>query len=407
MRKNLYNLRVALDSRLVNPGDYFVPVVGETHDGHKFIEGALENGAAGIVEEEELYELAREKLSRVVPKIIGVTGSSGKTTTTSFLYQLLEPHYNTALGHLNTKLGLAVDTINAMPQDTEFFVAEMGMDHAGELEDTTSLFPPDVAVITTVNETHMEKLGSLEAIARAKFGIAANLREGGKLVLNAECNPIQTFVEQNEVTAEILWFTSEEIPGFTLPGEHNKANLSAALTALEALGLPRAEFTETISKLALPKGRFTKLAGVNGSTLFDDTYNASPASTVAALENLVAASGARKVAILGDMLELGDYEERGHREVGEKITDLGVDVLITVGELGKIIFDSAEVPEKFHLEKSTDFADLLDTNFKVQKGDVILIKGSQGARMEKITEMLLVNLADAGDLLVRQDARWS
>ncbi|MBD3366440.1 UDP-N-acetylmuramoyl-tripeptide--D-alanyl-D-alanine ligase [candidate division WWE3 bacterium] len=413
-------LSVCLDSRQIKKGDYFIPVVGENHDGHRFIEAALKNGAAGVIEENELYDLARFKISLIKPKIIGVTGSSGKTTTTQFIYQLLATKHSTTLGHLNTKLGLAVDTINEMNLDCKYFIAEMGMDRAGELEETTELFSPNVAVITTINETHMEKLGSLEKIAKAKFGIAKNLKKEGTLILNADNEAIQNYVKRHRPKVDLLWFSlkdSDDInpkklnkdifKNFKIPGEHNKSNLLASLSVLKALNEPIDNYIEQITQLQLPKGRLTKLEGINNSVILDDTYNANPESTKAALKVLDEIKGKRKIAVLGNMLELGDYEKEGHEKVGEAVTQAKVDFLVTVGDLGEIISKTAQVNRKIHLDKSTDFKEALDKGeVKIKEGDVFLVKGSQGARMEKITEVLLANPGRDRAKLVRQDVRW-
>ena len=160
------NIKVCLDSRLIKPGDYFVPVVGENFDGHKFIDQVLEKGASGIIEEKELYEISTNKLNRINPIVIAVTGSVGKSTTVNFLNILLSEKFSVCVGTLNTKLGLATNIVNDMNDDCEIFLAECGMDRPGELFDTGEFIKPDVVMITNISESHIEKLGSLITVIR-------------------------------------------------------------------------------------------------------------------------------------------------------------------------------------------------------------------------------------------------
>jgi UDP-N-acetylmuramyl pentapeptide synthase len=165
----------------------------------------------------------------------------------------------------------------------------------------------------------------------------------------------------------------------------------------------------SFSKLTLPKGRLNQLKGRNNSLLLDDTYNANPQSTIFALQELVGMTkgSGRRIAIIGDMLELGDFEKDGHKAVANKINELEIDMVVTVGKLGKIIFDNINIEQKFHLDQANEMKELLNEDvFSLQKNDVVLLKGSQGVRMERITKLLMKNPEKAPDLLVRQDARW-
>ncbi len=409
MGKDL-NIKVCLDARLVKPGDYFAPIVGEKFDGHTFIDQALQNGAIGVIEEEELYALAAHKLKTINPKIIGVTGSSGKTTTTNFLTQILSKTFIICKGDLNTKLGLSVNVINSMQQDCEVFVAEMGMDAAGELTKTTSLFPPDISIITTINETHAEKLGSVENILSAKTEIVKGMKTGGIALLNYDNNYLRNYGQTSNRT--IKWFglsheaefnpKNYDLTQIKVLGEHNISNLMACFGAASLLGMKKQAIEKASQDLTLPKGRLSVLEGINNTVLIDDSYNASPASTKAALKVLAEYPGKRKIAILGDMLELGQFEKQGHEEIAKALDELKIDQLIAVGTLGKIIYDNAAIT-KAHVNNSEVFD---PARFEFAESDVILIKGSQGARMEKITKKLLANPEQAEELLVRQDARW-
>jgi len=404
-------IKVCTDSRLIKPGEYFVAIKGENFDGHKFIDEVMEKGAKGVLEESELYAPASAKIRRIKPKIIGVTGSSGKTTVTNFLQQVLLTKYNTCLGYLNTKLGLAVNAINDMSEGCEFFVAEMGMDKAGELTETTEMFPPDIAVITTINHVHLEKLGSVEAIANAKAEILYGLKKNGVAVLNKQNAWVrkigQKFANDG---GKVAWYPSSKyvadikVPNHLL-GEHNIKNALCVGTICRLLGLTSQEITNGLNNLKLPKGRLNVIRGKNGSVLIDDTYNANPESTEYALQVLNDYPGKRKIAILGDMLELGEYSVRDHRNIGRCIKKLKVDLLITVGNKAVDIKESSELKNSFWFD-SSDKAQEIKTIIGQKPGDVILIKGSQGVRMERITKELMMNPENAPSLLVRQDVRW-
>lgn len=406
------NIKVCTDNRLIKPGEYFVAIKGENFDGRNFIDSAMRNGAKGVLEENDLYRLAKEKVERIKPKIIGITGSSGKTTVTNFLDQILSTKHTVCLGALNTKLGLSVNVVNDMDENCQFFVAEMGMDKAGELTETTRLFPPDIAVITTINHVHLEKLGSMEAIAEAKAEILYGLKKTGVAILNSENAWAKKIGNEFvETGGKMLWYSSRNknaaisIPQHLL-GIHNTRNAVCASVVCLQLGIEICVINKGLQKLKLPKGRLNIIKSLDGSTLIDDTYNANPESTRYALEVLKDYKGKRKIAILGNMLELGKYSVRDHTNIGKTIDKLNIDVLIAVGEKALDIKNSTKNCSSYWLATSSDTGKIIDI-IKPKEGDVILVKGSQGARMEKIVKSLMQNPEKAGDLLVRQDARWA
>ena len=404
-------IKVCTDSRLIEAGEYFVAIKGENFDGHKFVDEVMKKGAKGVLEEVELYELASKKIRKIKPKIIGVTGSSGKTTVTKFLQQVLSTKYNTCLGYLNTKLGLAVNVTNDMDENCEIFVAEMGMDKAGELTETTKMFPPDIAVITTINHVHLEKLGSVEAIADAKAEILYGLKKRGVAVLNKQNAWVHKIGQKftNEGGKAVWYPTNKYLADIKVPnhllGEHNIKNALCVVTVCKLLGLTSQEITTGLKNLKLPKGRLNVIQGKNGSVLIDDTYNANPESTKYALKVLNDYPGNRKIAILGDMLELGKYSVRDHRNIGRYVNKLNIHLLITVGNKAVDIKKTSELKNSYWFD-SSDKAQEIKTVIGQKLGDVILIKGSQGVRMERITKELMMNPENAPSLLVRQDARW-
>ena len=404
-------ITVCTDSRLIKPGEYFVAIKGENFDGHRFTDSAMQNGAKGILEENELYKLSKEKIARIKPKIVGVTGSSGKTTVTNFLHQILSTKYNTCLGSLNTKLGLSVNVVNDIEENCQFFVAEMGMDKADELTETTKLFPPDIAVITTINHVHLEKLGSLEAIAQAKAEILYGLKKNGVAVLNGENAWVKRIGKEFVGTGgKVIWYSSSnKNAAITMPqqllGIHNTRNAVCASVVCLQLGVEVDVVNQGLQNIKLTKGRLNIVKGLNNSIIIDDTYNANPESTKYALEVLKDYPGQGKIAILGDTLELGKYSVRDHKNIGKMIDKLNIDVLIAVGKRALDIKHSSKQPKSYWLETSNETAKIIDI-IKPNQGDVILVKGSQGARMEKIVKTLMQNPEKASDLLVRQDARW-
>lgn len=413
--------KVSLDSRLVQPGDYFVPVRGENVDGHKFIGDAMESGAVGIVEEDDLYELASRRLERISPTVIAITGSVGKTTMRGFVAAMLSVKYKVCSGILNTKLGLASNIINDMEKGTEFFVAETGMDRAGELTETGKFIKPGAAMLTNISETHMEGLGSLGAIKAAKAEILQTLPKDGVAFLNWDNGHIREVsiqtpgeivrygTDQGDYTEEML---PKDLP---VIGEHNRLNAVGTYAVGSYFGLSGAELLEGLDQLRPSKGRLNRLEGVNGSVIFDDTYNSSPISATYALRSVADYHfrnnlEGRNLVVLGGMLELGDFEDDAHRIVGEEVANNGFDVVVLVGELAKKIAQSQKLRQSRieirYVEDSVGAGEFVRNILNPKKGDVILVKASQGIRLEKTVERLLKDPSKATRLLVRQDARW-
>lgn len=406
---------VSLDSRLIKPGEYFIAIKGENHDGHKYIEDVMSKGAAGVLEDTDLYTLAKFKIDSIKPKIIGITGSTGKSSVTSFVTQILETKYTVCKGSLNTKLGLSVDVINYMDMHCEVFIAEMGMNGLGQIKAMVDMFKPNIAVITTINQTHAEKLGSIENIVKAKAEILSNMGNDDVAVLNKD--NVYTRKIGKTLKCKTIWFgekdnadynpRSFELCNCNLLGKHNRMNLLAAVAVSIEMGMSEAEIKNALPNVKAPKGRLNLVEGMSGSRLIDDTYNASPVSTKFAIDVLAEQKGATRIAIIGDMLELGRFTKRYHKDIGKYLKDKDINTLITAGDLSEFINTEGEkyVENTYHIQKSTDFKEIIP-KLVIDENTVILIKGSQGMRMEKITEMLMKNPKDAENLLVRQDVRW-
>ena len=410
-------MKVCLDSRLIKKGEYFVAVEGEKFDGHDFVEGALKRGAAGVLEEGELYELVKKRLEKVKPEVIAVTGSTAKTSTKEAIATVLfTPHIFPAKkgvglkssGTLNTKLGLAAKIVNNLKNSHQKLVVEVGMDRIGEIRETCKLIKPRIGVVTFINPTHQEKLKSLENIIKAKGELLEALPKDGVAVLNWDDENVRSLSKKCQ--CPVVWYGKAEEaeirPDFItvkipLLGEHQIYNVLAAAAVGKACGLTNKEINKGIEKLKTLKGRLNPLDGVNGSKILDDTYNSSPKSSSSALKVLKNLPAKRRIAVLGDMLELGDFEEQGHRLVGQAVAESGVDLLITVGK------SSYSNTAQYHsFENSKEAANVIVDSIKPRKGDIILVKGSRGMRMERIVEKLLKEPSQASKLLVCQDVRW-
>ncbi|PZR73227.1 MAG: UDP-N-acetylmuramoyl-tripeptide--D-alanyl-D-alanine ligase [Chthoniobacterales bacterium] len=424
--------RISTDSRTLQPGDLFVPLRGENFDGHKFVEQAVERGAIGAMVEVTWkgatpknfalirvpdtltgYQTLAAKYRRSLPlKVIAITGSNGKTSTKDFVAATLSNKFrvNKTEGNFNNHVGLPQTMLSANPDD-EIAVWEIGMNHPGEIAALAKLAAPDAAIITNVGLAHIEFMGSREAIAKEKGALAEALGPEGTLILNADdphsegiasrtqAKIIRAGIENGSVRATEVRqsatgseFTIMEgahrcRAQLPVPGLHMVQNALLAVAAGRAFGLSLEECAAGLASTPLTKARL-QIKEINGIQFIDDSYNANPDSMKAALRTLIELDAdGRRIAVLGEMGELGDESERGHREVGEAAAELGVDELIAVGVTGAAI---ARAAKKAGLENSVavdapeEAAELLAHG--VAAGDLILVKGSRSARMERVLE---------------------
>jgi UDP-N-acetylmuramoyl-tripeptide--D-alanyl-D-alanine ligase len=376
---HLDRLNIMTDSRKAAADSLFVPLVGENFNGHHYLKQAIEHGAeAAIWMEREplpdkipddfpvffvrdtlkaIQNMAKSYLNQVRPKIIAVTGSNGKTTTKDMIYSILTQSYRTfkTQGNLNNHIGVPL-TILSMPENTDVLVLEMGMNHFGELTYLSQLARPDLAIITNIGESHIEYLGSREGIAKAKLEIVNGLKKRGTLILDGDeplLANIQThafqivrcgFGDQNnwqiKDVAESVngsrFTLNKQTESFHVPvlGRHNVKNAVLSLAAARILGADIEKIRYGLEHLSLTKLRFEKVKGLNGSVLINDCYNASPTSMKASLETLKTLPGfEQRVAVLGDMYELGKDEEALHKSVAE-IVKPPLTHLVTIGDRG-------------------------------------------------------------------------
>lgn len=360
------------DSRAIKPGMLFIALKGEKADGRDFIPAALKAGAAGILDGyEELWEAAREYRRTLKAKVVGVTGSAGKTTTKELLKAFLSKVGRTYAteGNFNNHIGLPVTILNT-PRDTEFLVVEMGTNHPGEIAKLCDIAEPDAGLITSIGNAHIEFFGSREGIAKEKRTLLERAKEYG-----FEDAPVCEWMR--EKLAE------------KLPGEHNLMNASKAFKMAEHYGCTKEQALEALDGFELPGQRWKK-SSVGGITVVNDAYNANPASMIAAMDAFcsLGCKGARWV-VLGDMFELGDHAEKFHRETGAHVAELVanglLNGLVAVGEAScKWTADEA-AKGNCEIVRVRDAAEAGEAMKRVLKvGDSVLIKASHGMGLHSV-----------------------
>ena len=394
--------RVTIDSRDVRPGDLFVGLRGERVDGGTFAGAALEAGAWGVLVGPghadgdgrvleagdplaALQALAVAWRQELGADVIGVTGSTGKTSTKDLLAAMVATgrRVTATAQNLNTEIGLPL-TILGAPEGTEVLVLEMAMRGAGQIAELVAIAEPDVGLITNVGPVHLEQLGTLEAIAAEKAGVIAGLRPGGTAVVPAG-EPL--LAPHLRVDVRTVTFGPggdvEDLGDVVLPftSAHMTRNGLAALAAARAVGVEPRGPIEVL--LSARRGQRVELPGP--VVVLDDCYNANPMSMRAALDELAATAGGRRVAVLGDMLELGPGESRFHEEIGEHARDRGVDVLVTVGP--RAAHMAAPFAGETHTAADAAEAAGVVTGL-VAPGDTVLVKASRGVGLEVVTEAL-------------------
>ena len=434
---------VAIDSRAVAAGDLFVALKGERVDGHDFAAAALAQGAAACVVDHRpaglpadapllevadtmaaLVALGRAARMRCRARIVAVTGSVGKTGTKEALALALATHGATyaSTGNLNNQIGVPL-ALARMPRDAAYAVFELGMNHAGEIAALSALVRPDIAVITNVEPVHLEFFGTLEAIADAKAEIFASTAKAGTAVLNIDNPMFERLVEHCGARGlrRILSFgagehayarlidcslhptvsaVTAEIGGERLdyclpvPGRHWVINSLAVLAVARAAGADLAAAAASLSRLKPIKGRGERhrvvLPGGGAFEVIDDAYNASPPAMRAALAvlgNMKPGAGGRRIAVLGDMLELGPQADALHHELAPHLLEAGVDLVFACGKHMRALFEA--LPARLRGAHAANAAALLPRAVgAVRAGDVVLVKGSLGSRMAPLVAAL-------------------
>jgi Alr-MurF fusion protein len=453
------------DSRIIRPGQLFVAVVTERADGHAYALDAVRAGAGGVLSHKpfDLNEwgatcvvvpdtrLAMQEWARLIVRkqgltVIGITGSVGKTTTKEAIAAVLGD--DATLGdaervfrnraNFNGLFGLPIALSEIRPEQ-RVAVLEMAADHFGEIRRLTEIARPQIAVVTTVEPAHLETFGSLDAIAREKSELVAALPADGLAILNAD-DPRVAAMAARAPDRVLTYGTADATAGRRCPeicasgilpardgvsftvdtpsgrrrmlipllGRHQVYAALAALAVGIAQGRELDEIAARLAALERVPGRLNPLPGARGSLILDDSYSSSPAAAEAALETLAALEGRRRVAVLGDMLELGAFEATGHEQVGRKAAAV-VDLLVTRGNRARRIGEAAReagLPEDrvvvTYTAEDAARAALADLG----PGDIALVKGSLATRMEQVVRLLMAEPLAAERSLVRQDAAW-
>jgi UDP-N-acetylmuramoyl-tripeptide--D-alanyl-D-alanine ligase len=407
--------RAVIDSRAVGAGDLFVGLPGEHVDGGRFAPQALAGGAWGVLVAPEHAEaaqcampgaliaaddplLALQRLATAWRRalgcqVVGITGSVGKTSTKDILAAMLAQARHTVANreNLNTEIGLPLTVLEA-PPGTEALVLEMGMRGQGQIAELTAIAEPDVGVITAVAPVHLELMGSIEAIAAAKAELVAGLRPGGTAIVPAGEALLEPHRREDVTTVTFgPGGDVEELPpglelvvsglgGRERISAHMRRNALAALAAARALGV---EPTGAL-QVALSSFRGQRMHLPGDIVVVNDCYNANPMSMRAALDDLAASASGRRVAVLGDMLELGLDEARFHAEVGAHARATGVDLLVTVGPRAAHFADGyGEVVALPDAQAAAETVPGL-----LQPGDTVLLKASRGVGLEVVARAL-------------------
>lgn len=426
----------AIDSRAVQAGQIFFALPGTRTDGHRFVGAAAAQGAGAVVVQEEvsadtaiirvddtlkaLQDLARHVRTSGVPqKLVGITGSMGKTTTKELLAAMLGSRFRTSktVGNFNNLIGYPLCLLN-VPDGTEWMVAEMGMSSAGELRELSLMGRPDAAVFTVVRPVHLEFFASVSDIAEAKSELLAGLAPDGPVIANADDPEVSRIAKRHG--KNVVWYGVEspavdvrltdlapgpegagsrfklraknETVAFELPlhGLYNAENCLAAATCAWSLGMTLDEIAASVREVKPASMRGVVHRGA--FTVVDDSYNSNPAALAKALESaarLPVGHGRRRVAVLGDMRELGPEGPRFHRESGETAARLGFSPVLGVGELSRELTAGARAAgaEAHWVADAAAAAEWAAAN--VQIGDLVLVKASRGVGLDAVVRRLL------------------
>ncbi|WP_352523860.1 UDP-N-acetylmuramoyl-tripeptide--D-alanyl-D-alanine ligase [Heyndrickxia oleronia] len=436
--ENLLVKGVSIDSRTVKKGNLFIPIV-RIKDGHNYVREAIKNGAIASLWDKShsnppediplifvdntllaLQSLASSYRKQLPIKVIGITGSNGKTTTKDMVNSIVSTSYKVhkTKGNFNSQIGLPL-TILEVSKDDEVVVLEMGMSERGQIERLSKIAQPDIAIITMIGLSHIAELGSREEIANAKLEIITGLKDNGLLIYNGD-EPLLQKVEISNSNRFIRFITfgegkennlypcsvnidSEEIrlrinhkdsPTYTiqLMGKHNVYNALASIAVGKQLGIRDDNIIKGLSELTTTEMRMQKIHSSKGFTIINDAWNASPNSVQAAIETFQELMNYnKKYLVLGDMLELGENEVEYHREIANYINPNKIDYLFTYGPLSEIL--SKEAMKYLGNQRVKSFTDKDKIVNKIlslaKSNDIVLVKGSRGMALEEIVNKLL------------------
>ncbi|MGE5473333.1 MAG: UDP-N-acetylmuramoyl-tripeptide--D-alanyl-D-alanine ligase [Ignavibacteriales bacterium] len=427
---------ISTDTRKLMPGDLFIPLAGENFDGHDFIVKALENSICGyltaktpeslsnviIIKVEDtlkaLQDIAGYYRNKFDIPIVGVTGSVGKTSTKEMVFNVLSKKYNALKnqGNFNNHIGVPLTLLN-LSNENRSAVVEMGMSGMGEISILSKITKPHIAVITNIGLAHIGKLGSKQNILKAKTEIFDGMEDNGIAVLNADDSMLLKLrdsiglktiyfglCEQSDIRAYNIKVDEDMNTSFTvkinnkeyffkicIPGLHNVYNALAAIAVGLNFEIPVQDMIEPIAEYRPEKMRMNIVKLKNNIKVLNDVYNANPTSMEEALKVTQQMPGARKIAVLGDMLELGEWTRQAHIDIGKSVVKNSINHLITLGENSRFIAEGAAMLGMSQ-KKIISFNNIEDANRYlaklVREGDVILIKGSRGMKMEGIVDFI-------------------
>ncbi len=417
---------VCIDTRKITPGCLFICIIGERFDAHQFAAEALLKGAAAVMISRELElnggayvlvdDTSRAMLalsgyyrSKFNIPIVGLTGSVGKTTTKEFTALVVGAKYKTlkTQGNLNNEIGVP-QMLFQLDNSVEAAVIEMGMNHFGEISRLTRQVRPTVGMITNIGVSHIENLGSREGILKAKLELLEGLEKGAPLIVNGDNDMLATITaddyrlvrfainsdadfkalnisEENSKTSfTVSYYGKEQNVVIPAIGEHNVYNALAAFAAGYFIGVEPQAAADALSEY-VPAGMRQKCVDANGITSIEDCYNASPDSMRAALKTLASVKTNKKIAVLSDMLELGDYSDDAHYQVGQTAAEYNIDYLLCVGTASeKTVCGAKEngLENAFLFESKEALTEKL---FEIaHKGDAVLFKASRGMHLEDV-----------------------
>ncbi|NLW52060.1 MAG: UDP-N-acetylmuramoyl-tripeptide--D-alanyl-D-alanine ligase [Tissierellia bacterium] len=425
---------VSIDTRTLNSGEMYMPIIGEKLDGHLFIKQAFDKGAAAVFSEKGRASLFEDKpivyvensneaFARLATNyrnslknvdIIGITGSNGKTSTKDLIALVFSKSMKIAktIGNLNNEIGVP-RTLLRLSKETELGVVEMGTDGFGQIDYLSRMVKPNIAILTNVGDAHLHILKSKDLIAREKLDIVNGLSDDGYFIYNYDDEYIKAAVNEREIKQKTITFGQDKDSDyvievvnntnngstFKLNGEefrtskvglHQVYNATCAIIVAKIYGLDKNVVKRQLEINETSEMR-SELISCQGFDILNDSYKSNPQSLLSALDTLDILSGyKRKIAILGDMLELGDNEELLHREIGREIDPSKVDYLLLTGPLSKFIAEEAEKRFPFgHVFYAESKDILLDkAKYLIQKNSLVLVKASRSIRLEEIVEAL-------------------
>lgn len=422
---------VCIDSKSIKEGNLFVPII-RVKDGHDYVKEAIDNGAVAslwkksygtppkgvaIISVDDtlfaLQQLAQFYWKELNVKVIGITGSNGKTTVKDIISTILSTNHRVhkTKGNFNSQIGLPL-TILEMKRDTEFLILEMGMSEKGQIRNLSIIAQPDIAVITMIGQSHLETLGSREEIAKAKLEIIVGLKDEGLCLYNGDeplflknknlssinCKAFgekytndlfPTNVQLDEYGVHFKLNDSKIQYDVPLHGKHNILNTIVGIAVGQYYNVPTEKIQEALRQVHITHMRFQFLTAKTGFTIINDAWNASPSSMKAAIDTLQKLNAyKKKMIVIGDMLELGTKAETYHREIGKMLNEESIQYVFTYGKLAEIVAEEAR--KKYDTGKVQSFNNKTKIAEEVLKviteNDVVLLKGSRGMALEEIIQ---------------------